>query len=112
MHHDLLGLGAAAKALVTGPATLSTIRFIEGAAQAGFFPGVIYYLTLWFPPQYRARALAWFLVSIPASAVIGGPVAVTLLQWTRPRPFRVAVVVLDRGSADRRLRPDRALCDR
>jgi MFS transporter, ACS family, tartrate transporter len=74
------GLGAAAKALVTGPATLSTIRFIEGAAQAGFFPGVIYYLTLWFPPQYRARALAWFLVSIPASAVIGGPVAVTLLQ--------------------------------
>src|SRR3954469_14907385 len=74
------GLGAAAKALVTGPATLSTIRFIEGAAQAGFFPGVIYYLTLWFPPQYRARALAWFLVSIPVSAVIGGPVAVTLLQ--------------------------------
>src|SRR5829696_1072846 len=74
------GLGAAAKAFVTGPATLSTIRFIEGAAQAGFFPGVIYYLTLWFPAQYRARALAWFLVSIPASAVIGGPVAVTLLQ--------------------------------
>src|SRR5215211_7312165 len=74
------GLGAAAKALVTGPATLSTIRFIEGAAQAGFFPGVIYYLTLWFPVQYRARALAWFLVSIPVSAVIGGPVAVTLLQ--------------------------------
>jgi MFS transporter, ACS family, tartrate transporter len=74
------GLGAALKALVTGPATLSTIRFIEGAAQAGFFPGVIYYLTLWFPAQYRARALAWFLVSIPASAVIGGPVSVTLLR--------------------------------
>src|SRR3954453_20234882 len=79
------GLGAAAKALVTGPATLSTIRFIEGAAQAGFFPGVIYYLTLWFPAQYRARALAWFLVSIPVvsipvSAVVGGPVAVTLLS--------------------------------
>src|SRR3712207_4575383 len=74
------GLGAAAKAFVAGPATLSTIRFVEGAAQAGFFPGVIYYLTLWFPAQYRARALAWFLVSIPASAVIGGPVAVTILQ--------------------------------
>jgi MFS family permease len=74
------GLGAAAKALATGPGTLSTIRFIEGAAQAGFFPGVIYYLTLWFPAHYRARALAWFLVSIPASAVIGGPVAVSLLQ--------------------------------
>src|SRR5829696_7003020 len=72
------GLGAAAKALVTGPATLSTIRFIEGAAQAGFFPGVSYYLTLWFPAQYRARALAWFLVSIPVSEVVGGPVAVTL----------------------------------
>jgi MFS transporter, ACS family, tartrate transporter len=74
------GLGAAAKAFATGPATLSTIRFIEGTAQAGFFPGVIYYLTLWFPAQYRARALAWFLVSIPVSAVIGGPVAVTLLK--------------------------------
>jgi ACS family tartrate transporter-like MFS transporter len=74
------GLGAAAKAFAVGPATLGSIRFIEGAAQAGFFPGVIYYLTLWFPAQYRARALAWFLVSIPASVVIGGPVAVTLLQ--------------------------------
>jgi MFS transporter, ACS family, tartrate transporter len=74
------GLGAAMKAFAIGPATLSSIRFIEGAAQAGFFPGVIYYLTLWFPAQYRARALAWFLVSIPASAVIGGPVAVTLLH--------------------------------
>ena len=74
------GLGAAAKAFAVGPATLSSIRFIEGAAQAGFFPGVIYYLTLWFPAQYRARALAWFPRSIPASVVIGGPVAVTLLQ--------------------------------
>src|SRR3954453_11207159 len=74
------GLGAAAKAFAVGPATLGSIRFIEGAAQAGFFPGVIYYLTLWFPAQYRARALAWFLVSIPASAVIGGPVSVTLLR--------------------------------
>src|SRR3954452_17885720 len=74
------GLGAAMKAFAVGPATLSSIRFVEGAAQAGFFPGVIYYLTLWFPAQYRARALAWFLVSIPASAVIGGPVSVTLLR--------------------------------
>jgi MFS family permease len=74
------GLAAAAKAFAAGPTTLSSIRFIEGAAQAGFFPGVIYYLTLWFPAQYRSRALSWFLVSIPASAVIGGPVAVTLLQ--------------------------------
>lgn len=74
------GLGAAAKALATGPAGLSAIRFIEGVAQAGFFPGVIYYLTQWFPARRRARALAWFLVSIPVSAVIGGPVAVVLLQ--------------------------------
>jgi len=56
------------------------LRFLLGAAEAGFFPGVTFYLATWFPAQYRARMLAWFLVAIPASTVVGGPLSGALLQ--------------------------------
>ena len=45
----------------------------ENAAEAGFFPGVIFYLTLWFPAQYRARIVGYFMAAIPLSTVIGAP---------------------------------------
>jgi MFS family permease len=51
-----------------------------GTAEAGFFPGVIFYISIWFPVQHRARVLAWFLVAVPVSAVIGGPLSATILQ--------------------------------
>jgi MFS family permease len=55
-------------------------RFALGVAEAGFFPGVAYYFAAWFPTQYRTRMLAWFLVAIPLSSVLGGPISGLLLE--------------------------------
>ena len=74
------GIVSAASAFVTGPGSWYLLRFLLGVAEAGFFPGIAYYLSTWFPVEYRARMLAWFLVAIPASTVIGGPLSGILLQ--------------------------------
>ena len=73
------GLAAGAGALVIGPYSLSLSRLVLGAAEAGFFPGVLLYLSLWFPARYRTRIFAWFLLGIPLSSVVGGPAAGLLL---------------------------------
>lgn len=73
------GLAAAAGALVIGPYSLSVSRLFLGAAEAGFFPGVLLYLSNWFPSRYRTRVFAWFLLGIPLSSVVGGPAAGLLL---------------------------------
>ncbi|MFJ4346588.1 MFS transporter [Pseudomonas sp. NPDC089401] len=74
------GLAAAATALVVGPCSFYLIRFVLGVAEAGFFPGVIFFLTLWFPIHYRTRVLAWFTVATPISFLVGGPLSIWLLQ--------------------------------
>jgi MFS family permease len=74
------GVVAAANAFVTGPAGFYSVRLLLGAAEAGFFPGITFFLAAWFPAQYRARVLAWFLVAIPVSSVLGGPISALLLQ--------------------------------
>ena len=56
------------------------LRFLLGAAEAGFFPGIIYFLTLWFPAVYRARVIALFMLAIPISAIIGSPLSGFLLS--------------------------------
>jgi MFS transporter, ACS family, tartrate transporter len=56
-------------------------RFLLGAAEAGFFPGVILYLKNWFPNAARARTIAWFMTAGPLSGVVGGPVSGAILQW-------------------------------
>jgi len=71
------GLVSAATAFVQGEYSFYTIRFLLGVAEAGFFPGIILYLTYWFPAAYRARIVGWFMVAIPVSSVIGAPVS----QW-------------------------------
>ena len=73
------GLISAATAFVRTPAEFYAVRFLLGVAEAGFFPGMVYYLTLWFPEAYRARFTAWFLSAIPLSVVIGGPLAGLIL---------------------------------
>lgn len=55
------------------------LRFLLGAAEAGFFPGIILYLKNWFPANARARAVAWFLTANPLAGVIGGPISGALL---------------------------------
>lgn len=73
------GLVSAATAFVIGPNSFYGLRLLLGVTEAGFFPGVTFFLAAWFPAQYRTRMLAWFLVGIPLSSVIGGPVCGMLL---------------------------------
>src|ERR1700676_5350400 len=68
------GIVPAATAFVVGPNSFYGLRLLLGIAEAGFFPGVTFFLAAWFPTQYRTRMLAWFLVGIPASSLVGGPV--------------------------------------
>src|SRR5205823_14863547 len=73
------GIISAAMALVSGVRSFYTLRFLLGVAEAGFFPGIILYLTYWYPAEYRARFLAAFPVAVPVSTVIGAPVSGLLL---------------------------------
>ena len=73
------GLMSAATALATGANSFYALRLLLGAAEAGFFPGVAFYLGTWFPAQYRTRMIAWFMVAIPISSVIGSPISGWLL---------------------------------
>lgn len=74
------GMVTCGMAFVVGPYSLYTMRFILGAAEAGFFPGAILYLTFWLPSQYRARILATFTVSIPLATFLGSPLSVAMLE--------------------------------
>jgi MFS family permease len=74
------GLVSIATALVYDAKTFYAARFLLGIAEAGFFPGVTYYLAAWFPPPYRTRMLAWFLVGVPLSTAIGSPISGLLLE--------------------------------
>lgn len=69
------GLLAAATAFVQGANSFYAFRFLLGAAEAGFFPGVVTYLSFWFPRAYRGRVLAWFTLGVPLSAIISGPLS-------------------------------------
>jgi ACS family tartrate transporter-like MFS transporter len=74
------GTISAANALVQGETGLYLVRFCLGVAEAGYFPGMIFYLTLWFPKEYRARMIASFYSGIPLAFIIGGPVSSLVLQ--------------------------------
>ena len=74
------GVLSAAQAWVSGATSLNVMRFLLGAAEAGFFPGIIYYLTLWFPTKYRARIVGWFMVAVPVSTMIGSPISGFILN--------------------------------
>jgi sugar phosphate permease len=73
------GVLAAGMALVTGSRSFYLMRLLLGAAEAGFFPGVILYLTYWFPREYRARIIGMFTVAIPVSSFLGSPISAALL---------------------------------
>ncbi len=82
------GLISAATAFVTGPYSFYTIRFLLGVAEAGFFPGIILYLTYWYPEKYRARVMSAFIVGAPLSAVLGGPLCGALLEMHNIGSFK------------------------
>ena len=74
------GIVSGMMALVVGPWSFYAVRILLGAAEAGFFPGVILYLTYWFPSEYRGRIVAIFMVAIPLSSFLGSPISASLLQ--------------------------------
>ncbi len=73
-------LASGAMAFVRGPLSFDLVRFLVGAAEAGFFPGIIFLMTGWFPAAHRARAMGWFIVAVPLSFVIGAPVSGLFLR--------------------------------
>jgi ACS family tartrate transporter-like MFS transporter len=73
------GIISVLMAMVNGERSFYILRFLLGVAEAGFFPGIILYLTYWYPAKYRARFLAAFAVAVPVSTVIGAPVSGLLL---------------------------------
>ncbi|GAA3599510.1 MFS transporter [Gibbsiella greigii] len=69
------GLLSTATMFVTTPMQFYVIRFLLGVAEAGFLPGVLFYLTMWFPSWRRGRIIALFMLGLPLSSVIGGPLS-------------------------------------
>jgi ACS family tartrate transporter-like MFS transporter len=73
------GLLAALMMFVRTPLEFNVLRFLLGMAEAGFYPGIVYYLTLWFPANMRARAVSRFYIALPLSSVVMGALAGWLL---------------------------------
>ncbi len=69
------GMVSGAFALIGGPISFLVLRFLLGAAEAGFFPGVILYITYWYPRHYRAIIVGIFMVAIPVAGLIGSPLS-------------------------------------
>jgi ACS family tartrate transporter-like MFS transporter len=75
------GLISSAMMFVTGPWSFSVLRFLLGFAEAGFFPGIILYLTYWFPARLRAQAVARFMAASALVGILGNPLSGALLQY-------------------------------
>ena len=73
------GLATVGLCLASGPVSFALLRFLLGAAEAGFFPGIILYLTYWFPQARRARAVALFMTATPAAGLVGSPISGLIL---------------------------------
>jgi D-galactonate transporter len=74
------GILSVAMLFVRGPVSFGVLRFLLGAAEAGFLPGIIYYLGHWFPSSERARAVSWFMLGIPLSGFVGNPIGGAILE--------------------------------
>lgn len=90
------GLVSAAMAFAHDSTTFYILRLLLGAAEAGFFPGIILYLTYWFPRRVRAQAMGVFYFGLPLALVLGGPLSGLLLEFQTPlglKPWQWMFVV-------------------
>jgi ACS family tartrate transporter-like MFS transporter len=74
------GLISTAMAFVVGETSFYVMRFLLGVAEAGFFPGIILYLTYWFPAREHARIVALFMAAVPLATMVGGPISGALIE--------------------------------
>ena len=74
------GMLSGAFAFIRGETSFYVLRFLLGAAEAGFFPGIILYLTYWFPARYRAAVVSLFMAAAPVSVLLGSPLSSVLLE--------------------------------
>ncbi len=74
------GLVSAGTAFIVGPNSFIAARLLLGIAEAGFFPGIILYLTYWYPAEMRGKIIGAFMLAIPLSTVIGAPISTALLD--------------------------------
>lgn len=90
------GIVSMGMALVQNTTSLYIVRFLLGAAEAGFFPGVVLYLTWWIPARYRARIIASFMVAIPLANFIGSPLSGLILSldgWLGLRGWHLLFII-------------------
>jgi MFS transporter, ACS family, tartrate transporter len=73
------GLVSCCMIFIRGPRSFYLLRFLLGAAEAGFFPGMVFYMRQWFPANARARAVAWFMTANPLAGVVGSPISGLLM---------------------------------
>lgn len=73
------GLVSMAMAFVHDATSFYVLRFLLGVAEAGFFPGIVFFLSQWFPTHWRGRSVAWFMTAAAVSVVIGAPLSAALL---------------------------------
>jgi ACS family tartrate transporter-like MFS transporter len=73
------GIFAGITALVVGSSSFAVVRFFLGAAEAGFFPGLILYFTYWFPSHHHARIVSGFLIGLPIAVALGAPISTAIL---------------------------------
>src|SRR6201993_4453104 len=74
------GLISVAFAFIQGETSFYILRFLLGVAEAGFFPGIILYLSYWFPARRRAQVVSFFMAAAPISTVLGSPLSSALLE--------------------------------
>jgi MFS transporter, ACS family, tartrate transporter len=74
------GLLSGATAFCTGPWSFAAVRFLLGLAEAGLFPGIVLFLTYWFPDRHRARIMAGFTLALPLAVAAGAPLSTSLLE--------------------------------
>ena len=90
------GLVSMASAAIRGSTSFYVLRLVLGAAEAGFYPGVIVYLSAWFPSAERARVFGWFTLANPAAAVLGAPLSGAILsspEWLGLRSWQILFLV-------------------
>jgi MFS family permease len=75
------GIISTATAFVPNAETLVVLRFLLGVAEAGFFPGIILYLTFWFPEKQRSRAISLFMIAVPVSTAVGATASALIIDW-------------------------------